>query len=251
DDDVLRGSGEESAVEVFRRLVLAACTAHADGLISGSLEMTADYLRERGRCGRPLGSFQAVQQELADVYIVSRTLHVIAQSVAWRLSEGLVGPSDRYATDPTIGAYWLAVEGPRAVQVMHPLHGGVGVDIAYPTFKYSSAVKDLARVGGGAPLPLEGRGAAVAAGPGAVWAPGAADPVDAGAAVGDARAARAAQDDEGAFIDLTPSQRALQAELREYFSTLISPEEAADIGTTRHGRTYEEIVKRMGRDGRL
>lgn len=240
DDDVLRGSGEESAVEVFRRLVLAACTAHADGLISGSLEMTADYLKEREQFGRPLGSFQAVQQELADVYIVSRTLHVIAQSVAWRLSEGLVGPSDRYATDPTIGAYWLAVEGPRAVQVMHHLHGGVGVDITYPMFKYSSAVKDLARFVGGAQLHLEGLGAAVAA-----------DPVDAVAPVGDDRAADAAQDDEGAFIDLTPSQRALQAELREYFSTLISPQEAADIGTTRHGRTYEEIVKRMGRDGRL
>ncbi|WP_309297758.1 acyl-CoA dehydrogenase family protein [Dietzia sp. NCCP-2495] len=54
-----------------------------------------------------------------------------------------------------------------------------------------------------------------------------------------------------AFIDLTPAQRALQAELREYFSTLISPEEAADIGTTRHGKTYEEIIKRMGRDGWL
>src|SRR5699024_1185325 len=87
---------------------------------------------------------------------------------------------------------------------------------------------------------LEGRGAAVAA-----------DPVDAVAPVGDDRAADAAQDDEGAFIDLTPYQRALQAELREYFSALIAPEEAADIGTTRHGRTYEEIVKRMGRDGRL
>ncbi|WP_337998983.1 acyl-CoA dehydrogenase family protein [Dietzia alimentaria] len=56
---------------------------------------------------------------------------------------------------------------------------------------------------------------------------------------------------EGAFIDLTPEQRALQAELREYFSTLISPQEAADIATTRHGDTYAEIVKRMGRDGWL
>ena len=54
-----------------------------------------------------------------------------------------------------------------------------------------------------------------------------------------------------AFIDLTPAQRALQAELREYFSTLISADEAADIATTRHGKTYEEIIKRMGRDGWL
>ncbi|WP_366101796.1 acyl-CoA dehydrogenase family protein [uncultured Dietzia sp.] len=61
----------------------------------------------------------------------------------------------------------------------------------------------------------------------------------------------AVADDGEAFIDLTPTQRALQSELREYFSTLISADEAADIGTTRHGKTYEEIIKRMGRDGWL
>ena len=236
DDDVLRGAGDGSVLEVFRRLVLSACIAHGDGLVSGALDMTAGYLKERVQFGKPLGSFQAVQQELADVYIISRTLHVIAQSVAWRISEGLTGPGDAYETDPTIGAYWLASEGPRAVQLMHHLHGGVGVDVTYPMFKYSSAVKDLARFVGGPQLQLEQLGAAVAA-----------DPVDAVAAAEDAPAA----DPDGAFIDLTPEQRALQAELREYFSTLISPEEAADIATTRHGDTYAEIIRRMGRDGWL
>ena len=237
DDDVLRGSGTGSVLEEFRRLVLAACIAHGDGLVAGALEMTAGYLKERVQFGKPLGSFQAVQQELADVYIVSQTLHVIAQSVAWRISEGLAGPGDRYETDPTIGAYWLAAEGPRAVQILHHLHGGVGVDVTYPMFKYSSAVKDLARFVGGAQLHLDALGAAIAADPVEHVAP----------ASGDADAA----DAEGAFIDLTAEQRALQAELREYFSTLISPEEAADIATTRHGDTYAEIIKRMGRDGWL
>lgn len=237
DDDVLRGSGSESVLEEFRRLVLAACIAHGDGLVAGALDMTAGYLKERVQFGKPLGSFQAVQQELADVYIVSQTLHVIAQSVAWRISEGLTGPGDRYETDPTIGAYWLATEGPRAVQLLHHLHGGVGVDVTYPMFKYSSAVKDLARFVGGAQLHLDALGAAIAADPVGQVAP----------ASGDADAA----DAEGAFIDLTAEQRALQDELREYFSTLISPEEAADIATTRHGDTYAEIITRMGRDGWL
>lgn len=237
DDDVLRGSGAGSVPEEFRRLVLAACIAHGDGLVAGALDMTADYLKERVQFGKPLGSFQAVQQELADVYIVSQTLHVIAQSVAWRISEGLAGPGDRYETDPTIGAYWLATEGPRAVQLLHHLHGGVGVDVTYPMFKYSSAVKDLARFVGGAQLHLDALGAAIAADPVGQVAP----------ASGDADAA----DAEGAFIDLTAEQRALQDELREYFSTLISPEEAADIATTRHGDTYAEIITRMGRDGWL
>ncbi|UVE94566.1 acyl-CoA dehydrogenase [Dietzia sp. B32] len=241
DDDVLRGSGAEPVLEVFRRLVLSACIAHGDGLVAGALDMTAGYLKDRHQFGKPLGSFQAVQQELADVYIVSKTLHVIAQSVSWRISEGLAGSGDRYETDPTIGAYWLAAEGPRAVQILHHLHGGVGVDVTYPMFRYSSAVKDLARFVGGAQLHLDVLGAAVAADP--------VDGIDTGGAA--ATDADAAASGDGAFIDLTPEQRALQAELREYFSTLISPEEAADIATTRHGDTYAEIIKRMGRDGWL
>lgn len=53
------------------------------------------------------------------------------------------------------------------------------------------------------------------------------------------------------FIDLTDDQRALQAEVREYFSTLISPEEAETMVTERHGPTYREVIRRMGRDGWL
>ncbi|EME65574.1 MULTISPECIES: acyl-CoA dehydrogenase family protein [Rhodococcus] len=53
------------------------------------------------------------------------------------------------------------------------------------------------------------------------------------------------------FIDLTDEQRALQAELRRYFADLISPEEAAVMRTERHGPTYREVVRRMGKDGWL
>ncbi|WP_420752409.1 acyl-CoA dehydrogenase family protein [Rhodococcus sp. O3] len=53
------------------------------------------------------------------------------------------------------------------------------------------------------------------------------------------------------FIDLTDEQRALQAELRTYFADLISPEEAAIMRTERHGPTYREVIRRMGKDGWL
>ncbi|MCD2110498.1 MULTISPECIES: acyl-CoA dehydrogenase family protein [Rhodococcus] len=53
------------------------------------------------------------------------------------------------------------------------------------------------------------------------------------------------------FIDLTDDQRALQAELRRYFGSLVSPEEAAIMRTERHGPTYREVVRRMGKDGWL
>jgi alkylation response protein AidB-like acyl-CoA dehydrogenase len=53
------------------------------------------------------------------------------------------------------------------------------------------------------------------------------------------------------FIDLTPEQRQLQAELRQYFSTLVSPEEAKAMETDRHNDAYRAIIKRMGSDGKL
>jgi alkylation response protein AidB-like acyl-CoA dehydrogenase len=53
------------------------------------------------------------------------------------------------------------------------------------------------------------------------------------------------------FLDLTDSQRALQAELRSYFATLVSPAEREEMLTQRQGPVYREVVRRMGRDGWL
>jgi alkylation response protein AidB-like acyl-CoA dehydrogenase len=53
------------------------------------------------------------------------------------------------------------------------------------------------------------------------------------------------------FLDLTDSQRALQAELRSYFAGLITPGERDLMLTQRHGAVYREVVRRMGRDGWL
>jgi alkylation response protein AidB-like acyl-CoA dehydrogenase len=53
------------------------------------------------------------------------------------------------------------------------------------------------------------------------------------------------------FIDLTDDQRKLRDELREYFGSLITPEERAQISEELNGETYKAVVRRMGRDGWL
>ena len=53
------------------------------------------------------------------------------------------------------------------------------------------------------------------------------------------------------YIELTPEQRHLQGELRQYFSNLISAEERAEMEVDRHGKAYRAIIKRMGSDGKL
>jgi 3-oxo-4-pregnene-20-carboxyl-CoA dehydrogenase beta subunit len=53
------------------------------------------------------------------------------------------------------------------------------------------------------------------------------------------------------FIELTPEQRQLQAELRQYFSNLISSDEMKAMEKDRHNDAYRAVIRRMGKDGKL
>jgi 3-oxo-4-pregnene-20-carboxyl-CoA dehydrogenase alpha subunit len=139
-DGVLEGA----APRRVNQLALAAIGAFASGLVAGALRLTADYVANREQFGKPLSTFQTVAAQLAEVYIASRTLTLAATSVVWRLSEG------RDADDDIdILAYWLASQAPPVMQLCHHLHGGMGMDIAYPMDRYYSTIKDLTRLVGG------------------------------------------------------------------------------------------------------
>lgn len=136
------------------RFAIAGAAAVAAGVIAGALALTADHVRDRQQFGRPLATFQAVAQQVADVYVTARTMHLAAVSAAWRLDSGRDADEDL-----AVAAYWLAGELPKALQVCHHLHGGLGVDITYPLHRYYSQAKDLARFVGGAAYRLDRLGA--------------------------------------------------------------------------------------------
>jgi alkylation response protein AidB-like acyl-CoA dehydrogenase len=53
-------------------------------------------------------------------------------------------------------------------------------------------------------------------------------------------------------IDLTPEQRTLQAELRRYFASLMTPERRRELtGGEAGGQAYRELVRQLGQDGWL
>lgn len=131
------------------RYRLALC-AYADGLVAGATRLTADHVSTREQFGKSIALFQAVGQQLADVYVIGRSMELSTTAAAWRLSEGLDA-----ATDLGIAAYWLAEEIPPTLRTMTHLHGGIGVDITYPLHRYFSIAKDLARLVGGAAVRLD------------------------------------------------------------------------------------------------
>jgi 3-oxo-4-pregnene-20-carboxyl-CoA dehydrogenase alpha subunit len=139
DDDVLDGAQAKRV----NQLALATTGAYAAGLVAGALRLTADYVATREQFGKPLSTFQTVAAQLAEVYIASRTLTLAANSVVWRLSEGRDAGEDL-----DVLGYWLASQAPPVMQLCHHLHGGMGMDIAYPMDRYYSTIKDLARLVG-------------------------------------------------------------------------------------------------------
>jgi 3-oxo-4-pregnene-20-carboxyl-CoA dehydrogenase alpha subunit len=139
--------GPECVRDLYQLAVAGAC-ALADGVVAGALALTRDHVASRVQFGRPLAAFQAVSQQIADVYIASRTMHLAALSACWRLA----GDHDA-AADLEVARYWCAEQAPKTVRLCHHLHGGIGMDVTYPLHRFSSLAADLARFLGGAALP--------------------------------------------------------------------------------------------------
>jgi 3-oxo-4-pregnene-20-carboxyl-CoA dehydrogenase alpha subunit len=137
-------------VIALHEIAAAGACAVADGALSAALELTTAHVRSREQFGRPLATFQAVAQQIADVYSAARTLHLATVSACWRLDTGRDAGQD---TD--VAAFWLAEYGPPALRTCHHLHGGLGMDISYPLPRYSALVTDLVRLVGGADYRLD------------------------------------------------------------------------------------------------
>jgi alkylation response protein AidB-like acyl-CoA dehydrogenase len=224
-DDVVDGA---AAADDLRRLFSAASCAVADGVLAGALDLTTEHVRTREQFGRPLATFQGVAEQAADVYVASRTLHLATRRACWRLHHRLDADEEL-----AVAAYWTTTHAPPAVQTCHHLHGGTGVDATYPLHQHYGWTKDLTRALGGSEGALEALG-------GRLRLTEPAEPDD------DALPAPG-----GMVIALSREQRALRDEMRAYFEGLVSPEERQTMLTERHGQTYREVVRRMGRDGRL
>ena len=134
---------------IYEFAAVGAC-AVADGAVAAALELTTAHIRSREQFGRPLATFQAVAQQIADVYAAARTLHLAVLSACWRLDTGRDA-----GEDADVAAYWLAQHGPPALRTCHHLHGGLGMDVSYPLPRYSALITDLVSLIGGTEYRLD------------------------------------------------------------------------------------------------
>ena len=143
--DALVGAADGSVNERLRHLLLLAASAEQLGICEGALALTATYAKTREQFGRPIGTFQAVSQRLADGYIDTLAQRLALWQAAWRMDEGL--PAD---TEIAIAKLWAADAGHRIAHTTVHVHGGVGIDLDGEAHRFFTSAKRYEFLHGGA-----------------------------------------------------------------------------------------------------
>ncbi|AKK27651.1 acyl-CoA dehydrogenase family protein [Mycobacterium sp. EPa45] len=149
----LDGDRSPDAVRALHTRALVGLCAMQVGVTERALRLAASYTTEREQFGRPIGSFQAVQQRMADAFIDTEAIRWTTWHAAWLIDEER--PAEREAA---IAKFWAAEAGARVVATAQQVHGGMGIDITYPLSRYflwgkqielalGSASQQLARLG--------------------------------------------------------------------------------------------------------
>lgn len=153
------GRGAEIVGWIWQRAVVGLCALQL-GTCERALELTAEYSKTRVQFERPIATFQAVGQRIADAYIDVDGIRLTLWQAAWRLSEDL--PCD---TEVATAKFWASDAGHRIAHTAVHVHGGVGIDLDYPLHRYFVAAKHVEFSLGAATEQLRKIGAILAAEP--------------------------------------------------------------------------------------
>jgi acyl-CoA dehydrogenase len=146
----------------LERTLCAAAVAVAAlqlGVAEGALSHATAYLSERTQFGRPLGSFQAVQHQLADCYIDIDAMRVTLWQAVTDLAAG-----EGSGRSALVAHWWASEPGLNVVHRVQHVHGGIGVDIDYPVHRHFLWGRQLAGTLGGAAWTLAALGDTLATG---------------------------------------------------------------------------------------
>jgi 3-oxocholest-4-en-26-oyl-CoA dehydrogenase beta subunit len=151
EEDMLHGDIES----LHARALVGLCAIQL-GVTERALRIAAAYTTQREQFGRPIGSFQAVQQRMADAFIDVEAIRWTTWHAAWLIAHGR--PLKQAHRAARIAKFWAAEAGGRVAATTQQVHGGIGIDTSYPLHRYflwaknneltlGSAAAQLARLG--------------------------------------------------------------------------------------------------------
>jgi alkylation response protein AidB-like acyl-CoA dehydrogenase len=114
--------GSADAAEAAFDWACVAVAAELVGLAQAMLDMAVRYAQQREQFGKPIGSFQAVKHQLADVYVGNAFALPVVHRAAWSVAHDL--PSR--ARDASHAKHAATVAAERAARTALQVHAGIG-----------------------------------------------------------------------------------------------------------------------------
>jgi alkylation response protein AidB-like acyl-CoA dehydrogenase len=116
-----------SALDHGRISLGAGCV----GIAQGCLDAAVDYTKKRTQFGRPVASFQLVQELLADIAVETDA----ARLMVWRAA-ATADAGRPYRVEASMAKYYASEVAVRAANAALQAHGGYGYIDEYPVGKY-------------------------------------------------------------------------------------------------------------------
>lgn len=127
--------GWEMLKTIMQWGAVAKC-AEMVGQAEAVLAMTVDYVKQRVQFGRPIGSFQAIQDHCTDMAINLKGARHITYQAAWQLSQGL---SAELAV--AYAKAWVSDAVRHICDLSHQSHGAVAFTREYDLHLYVNGAK--------------------------------------------------------------------------------------------------------------
>jgi alkylation response protein AidB-like acyl-CoA dehydrogenase len=118
---VLSGAQAQALVADLRAAARLLASCELSGLAARALDMSVEYAHQRRQFGRTIGSFQAIQQILADMTVRTLSLQAMCQA-ALKRADGARGAFCRVAN---VAKAYAAVAAREVVEAALQVHGGI------------------------------------------------------------------------------------------------------------------------------
>jgi alkylation response protein AidB-like acyl-CoA dehydrogenase len=116
------GEAAQAALDCALDTATVALVAEMVGGMQRIMEMTVEYAKTRKQFGKPIGQFQAVQHQCADMLLLTESSRSAAYYAAWALNEGAPDARTAVSVAKAYAGDAYREVGNRGIQV----HGGMG-----------------------------------------------------------------------------------------------------------------------------
>jgi alkylation response protein AidB-like acyl-CoA dehydrogenase len=134
---VAPGQGLNKILRTFEMPRCQLCIGGA-GIAQAALDASIKYARERYQFGRPIGSFQLIQQMIADMYVETEAARHLAYKGFSMLDKGV--RCDKEASAAKLYGTEMAV---RVTSAAIQIHGAYGLSEEYPVERYFRDARSL------------------------------------------------------------------------------------------------------------